>query len=168
MASIIKVSITDSQQTVKIPTGIRMLVRRACTAVLIQEGFVGTAEVDVTFVENEAIRALNAEHRQVDAVTDVLSFPLGDKGIYDINPATGAKMLGDIVIAMPRALEQSLLYGHSLKREVAFLTVHSMLHLLGHDHVASGLESVRMREREEQVLLQLGLPRGGNYVLEDE
>ena len=164
MASKIKVIITDAQQEIKIPTGIRMLLRRACTAVLVQEQFSKPAEVGVRFVDDDEIRALNARHRQVDETTDVLSFPLGENGKYDENPATGALQLGDIVISMPRAMEQARLYGHTLQRELAFLTVHSMLHLLGYDHEAGGIESVRMREKEEQVLVQLGLPRSHTYI----
>ena len=166
MANKVKVVITDNQQEVKIPTGIRMLLRRACTAVLVHEQFEKSAEVGVRFVDEDEIRALNAKHRNIDEPTDVLSFPLGENGAYDINHGTGALQLGDIVISLPRAVEQARLYGHSLQRELAYLTVHSMLHLLGYDHEAGGLENVRMREKEEQVLVQLGLPRGHNYIQE--
>ncbi|MCL2299699.1 MAG: rRNA maturation RNase YbeY [Firmicutes bacterium] len=167
MASKIKVIITDDQQEVKVPTGIRMLLRRACTAVLVHEGFGKSAEVGVRFVDNEEIRRLNKKHRNMDDATDVLSFPLGEGGIYDANPESGALLLGDVVISLPRAVEQARLYGHTLQRELAFLTVHSMLHLLGYDHEAGGLEAVRMREKEEKVLVQLGLPRGHNYIFEE-
>lgn len=97
----------------------------------------------------------------------MLSFPLGENGVYDINHDTGAKILGDIVISMQHAVMQADLYGHSLQREIAFLTVHSMLHLLGYDHEAEGLERVRMREKEEAVLTQLGLKRNDSYYSED-
>ena len=167
MASKMKVIITDDQQEVKVPTGIRMLLRRACTAVLVHEQFEKTAEVGVRFVDDDEIRALNAKHRNIDDVTDVLSFPLGENGEYDVNHDTGALLLGDIVISLPRAVEQARLYGHTLQRELAFLTVHSMLHLLGYDHEAGGLEAVRMREKEEQVLVQLGLPRSNAYIIQE-
>ena len=88
----------------------------------------------------------------------------------DYNPEdedNGCKLLGDIVISMERAMEQAELYGHSLQREVAYLTVHSMLHLLGYDHEAGGLEAVRMREKEEAVLIQLGLPRTVSYTSDE-
>jgi probable rRNA maturation factor len=166
MANKIKVMITDDQQEVKIPTGIRMLIRRTCTAALVLENFAGPAEISVRFVDNDEIQRLNAQHRGVDDVTDVLSFPLGEDGVYDVNHDTGAAMLGDIVICMPRAAEQARLYGHSLQRELGFLTVHSMLHLLGYDHEGGGLDAVRMREKEEHVLVQLGLPKGHNYTLD--
>lgn len=160
----IKVIISDDQKEVKIPTGTRMLVRRCCNAVLKNEKFEGSAEISVRFVNNEEIHRLNREFRNVDASTDVLSFPLGENGKYDINNDTGAQMLGDIVISVVKAAAQSQEFGHSFQREIAFLTVHSMLHLLGYDHVNGGLEAVRMREKEEYVLTQIGLPRSNSYI----
>ena len=159
-----KVLITNEQKTVKVPSGLRILIRRACNAVLEHENFEGPAEISVTFVDNAAIAELNNQYRNKPMPTDVLSFPLGVDGQYDINETNGCKMLGDIVISMERAMEQANLYGHSLQREVAFLTVHSMLHLLGYDYENGGLEAVRMREREEAILIQLGLPRTVSYT----
>ena len=164
MSDKIKVIITNDQKEIKIPTGVRMLIRRCCNAVLVNENFEGSAEISVRFVDDEIIHELNREYRHVDRSTDVLSFPLGENGVYDINHDTGAKILGDIVISMQHAVMQADLYGHSLQREIAFLTVHSMLHLLGYDHEAEGLERVRMREKEEAVLTQLGLPRTVSYT----
>ena len=161
----IKVNIENQQKAIKVPTGVRMLIRRCCHAVLELEQFEGSAEVDVSLVDNEQICAINREQRNIDMPTDVLSFPLGENGVYDQNPATGAYMLGDIVISLERAAAQAEEYGHSFRREVGYLTVHSMLHLLGYDHVDGGLEAVRMREKEEAVMLSVGLPRGGSYVL---
>ena len=164
----IKVSIENKQKAIKVPTGVRLLIRRCCHAVLLLENFEGSAEVDVSLVDNETIHAINLEQRQIDAPTDVLSFPLGEDGVYDQNPATGAYMLGDIVISLEKAQAQAEEYGHTLQREVGYLTVHSMLHLLGYDHVQGGLEAVRMREKEEAVMVSIGLPRGSSYVLEEE
>ncbi len=164
----IKVIITNDQTDVKIPTGVRMLVRRCCTAVLVLEKFDDPAEISVRFVDDEEIHALNLQYRNVDNSTDVLSFPLGENGVYDTNNDTGAKVLGDIVISIPHAISQAERFGHSLQREIAFLTVHSMLHLLGYDHENGGIESVHMREKEETVLTQLGLPRNGSYYMGDE
>lgn len=163
----IKVVIENKQKTVKIPTGIRLLMRRCCHAVLELENFEGSAQVDISIVDNEQIRVINREHRKIDAVTDVLSFPLGENGVYDLDPDTGAKQLGDIVLSIERAQDQAEQYGHSLQREVGYLTVHSMLHLLGYDHVQGGLDAVRMREKEEAVMTSVGLPRGESYVLGD-
>ena len=159
-----KVLITNSQKAVKVPSGLRILIRRACNAVLEFEHFEAPAEISVTFVDNAAIAELNNQYRNKPMPTDVLSFPLGVDGKYDVDENNGCKMLGDIVISMERAQEQATLYGHPLQREVAFLTVHSMLHLLGYDHENGGLEAMRMREKEEAVLLQLGLPRTVSYT----
>lgn len=164
----IKVNIENKQKTVKIPTGMRLLMRRCCHAVLQMEQFQGNAEVDISIVDNDQIRVINNEQRRIDAVTDVLSFPLGENGVYDKNPGTGAFMLGDIVISVQRASEQAEQFGHSLEREVGYLTAHSMLHLLGYDHVQGGMDAVHMREKEETVMNELGLHRGYSYTLEGE
>ena len=164
----IRVVIDNKQKNVKIPTGLRMLVRRCCNAVLRMENFPGPAESSGTFVNNEQLHELNRQYRDEDMPTDVLSFPMGENGEYDVNHDTGAKILGDIVISMEKAVEQAQRYGHSLEREVGYLTAHSMLHLLGYDHETSGLDRVRMREKEEQVMSQLGLPSTSSYVMGDE
>ena len=163
----IKVVITNNQKGVKIPTGLRMLVRRCCNAVLKLENFEGSAEISVTFVDNKTIRDYNKQYRDKDDVTDVLSFPMGENGVYDLDPANGAKMLGDVVISMEKAVEQAERFGHSLQREVGYLTAHSVLHLLGYDHEDEGLQRVRMREKEERVMEQLGLPSSSSYVMTD-
>ena len=168
MTERVKVLISNRQKDVKIPSGIRLLIRRCCHAVLVAENFHESAEISVSFVNNEQIRQLNAEYRQKDAPKNVLSFPLGSGGKYDRNMETGALQLGDIVISVEKAVEQARMYGHSLQREIGFLTVHSMLHLLGYDHEAGGLEMVRMREKEESVLASLGLERDGSYVLPED
>ena len=160
----VKVIITDQQKSFKLPSGIRLLVRRACSAVLTTEGFEDFAEVNVTFVDDEEIKRLNTALRNIEKSTDVLSFPLGENGVYDVNPENGAKMLGDIVISVDHAVQQAELYGHSLQREIAFLTVHSMLHLLGYDHVDSKLEEMKMREKQELVLTKLGLVRDADEL----
>ncbi len=168
MAESIKVLISNRQKEVKIPSGIRLLIRRCCHAVLLSEDFHENAEVSVSFVTDEQIRQLNKEFRDKDMPTDVLSFPLGENGVYDRNMETGALQLGDIVISIERAFAQARMYGHTLQREIGFLTVHSMLHLLGYDHEAGGLEQVRMREKEESILASLGLRRDASYVLDED
>lgn len=164
----VKVIISNDQKAASIPTGIRLLIRRCCHAVLQEEQFGCDAEVSVRFVDNETIHELNAQYRNVDRETDVLSFPLGENGEYDTNLTTGAKLLGDIVISIPKAMEQAELYNHSLQREIGFLTVHSMLHLLGYDHENGGIEEVHMREKEETVLTKIGLKRDNSYYMGDE
>ena len=131
----VKVMISNEQKTVKIPTGIRILLRRCCNAVIKLEKLTGEYEVNITFVDNEKIKELNSKYRNIDNATDVLSFPMGENGDYPINPETNFKILGDIVISVERAVAQSEEYDHSLRRELGFLTTHSMLHLLGYDHV---------------------------------
>ncbi len=153
----VKVNITNIQKDTVIPVGTKLLVRKACIATLVEENFADNAEVDVTFVNDEQIRTYNKKFRNIDKSTDVLSFPLGQDGIYDTNPETGNKMLGDVVISIDHALAQADLYGHGLRREIAYLTVHSMLHLLGYDHVNGGIEKTIMREKEENILKELGL-----------
>ena len=151
-----KINITNSQKA-KLPLGTKRLVRKVCNATLIEEKFPDDAEVEVSFVDDSQIKEYNKEYRDIDKSTDVLSFPLGEDGIYDTNPETGNKMLGDIVISVEHAIAQGELYGHGLRREIAYLTVHSMLHLLGYDHVDEGLEKAKMRKKEEIILAKIGL-----------
>ena len=153
----VKVHITNRQKEVKIPTGIRLLIRRCCNAVLRMEDFAGNVEVSVSFLNNAQIRELNRDHRDKDIPTDVLSFPMGENGVYDVNLETGASVLGDIVISVEKAVDRD--------REIGFLTVHSMLHLLGYDHEAGGLAAALMREKEEEVLERLGLTRDVSYTM---
>lgn len=106
-------------------------------------------EVSVSFVDNEEIRELNREYRNVDSPTDVLSFPMEEDSLGLFTP-----LLGDIVISLERALEQSKEYGHSFEREIAYLTAHSMFHLLGYDHMTDEDKKV-MREKEKSVMKTL-------------
>lgn len=159
-----KVFIHNKQKDVKIPVGIRLLIRRSCTAVLTYENFPGNAEVSVSFVNDKQIHDLNLEYRNIDKPTDVLSFPLGENGEYDVNQETNDYLLGDIVISLQTAERQADIYNHSLEREIGFLTVHSMFHLLGYDHEKSNLEAQIMREKEEAVLGELGISRNSTFV----
>ncbi len=152
-----KVNIYVKQRAVMLPTGTKMLIRKACNATLAYEGFEEHAQVDVSLVDDRGIKEINREHRDIDNSTDVLSFPLGENGEYDTNPENGAVLLGDVVISVETAVKQADLYGHGIEREIAFLTVHSMLHLLGYDHINGGLEQTVMREKEEAILDSLGL-----------
>ena len=131
--------------------GIKMLIRSAILATLDYEGKTGHSEVSVTFTDNEGIRAINREYREKDAPTDVLSFPLFEKG------ADGTRVLGDIVISLEKCRAQAQEFGHSFERECAFLTVHSTLHLLGYDHVNSEEEDVDMRKRQTAIVEKMGL-----------
>ena len=163
----VKVMVKNNQKAVKVPVGIRLLIRRCCQAVLVMEQFPHDAEVSVSFVSNAEIRNLNKIYRQKDRVTDVVSFPLGVNGKYDISKETGYALLGDVVISLETAMRQAEMYGHSLEREIGFLTVHSMLHLLGYDHENSPLEERQMREKEETVLAELGVSRDATFLSEE-
>lgn len=165
----LKVYVKNNQTEVKVPVGIRLLIRRCCQAVLTTEKFGKDAEVSVSFVSNNEIRNLNKIYRNKDSVTDVLSFPLtSEDGTVELNPETGAVQLGDVVISLETAVKQAQNYGHSLEREVGFLTVHSMLHLLGYDHETSQLDQRIMREKEESVLEKLGISRDVTFVNQGE
>lgn len=154
-----KITIYQNQKSRRLPLGMGRTVRKACLAVLSSENFGFPAEITVTFTDDAEIKELNTEHRKIEKFTDVLSFPLGENGVYDTNPENGLKMLGDVVISVEHAIYQAREYGHSLKREIAFLTVHSMLHLLGYDHVNSKEEEAIMLGKQEEVLQKLGITR---------
>lgn len=154
----IKVNI-DVNINNKIPFGTKRLIKRSCAAALKSEDFLENAEINVSIVSENEIRSLNGEHRNIDKVTDVLSFPLGENGIYDINPENNCFMLGDVVICFERAAQQAVEFSHSLKREISFLTVHSILHLLGYDHVNSEQEEREMIKKQKQIMSALGIER---------
>ena len=141
------------------------LLRRVIPAALDAEGVDMPCEVDVLFTDDEGIHAINLEQREVDAPTDVLSFPMFDlqpgehPGAEDADPGSGLVPLGDMVISLERAAAQGEEYGHGPKREAAYLAVHSVLHLLGYDHMDEGPMKAQMREREEAILGELGIGR---------
>lgn len=128
------------------------------------------AEVNVVLTDNEGIREINRDYRQIDAPTDVLSFPMVDyetesdfghveDAVEDyFNPETGELMLGDIIISVDKVEEQAAKYGHSETRELAFLVAHSMLHLCGYDHMEEE-ERERMEQRQREILSGRGYER---------
>lgn len=138
-------------------------LKRVCEAVMELEECNFDAEISLTFTDNEGIREINREYRDIDRATDVLSFPMleFDDGEADAEYETeeGLVMLGDIVISAERALEQAQSLNHSLRRELAFLTAHSMLHLLGYDHVDDAEGERIMIEKQNTVLDGLGITR---------
>ena len=149
---------------------LKELIRKVVIGALDYEKCEYEAEVNVTLTDNEAIREMNREYRNIDSATDVLSFPLIDfetpadfSHVEDpdadcFNPDSGELMLGDIVISLERAKEQAVSYGHSFEREVGFLTAHSMLHLMGYDHMEEE-ERLVMESRQEEILQGLGITR---------
>ena len=157
----ISVEFVNSQRKMPVSNQLKALIRRVCEAVLDEQRLDFGAEVCVTFVSDKRIREINRETRAIDRATDVLSFPLGEGGEYDSDPATGLKMLGDVVISLEHAAAQAEEYGHSYEREVGFLTAHSMLHLLGYDHVNNEDEAKVMRFHEKRVMDAVNLKREG-------
>ena len=136
----------------------KMLLREAVKATLDYEGFQNDVQISVTFVDDEGIRAINNSYRNIDKATDVLSFPLTDFEGGEEPPTDEPEIaLGDIVISLERARAQAEEFGHSFDREIAFLTVHSMLHLLGYDHVDSEEDDREMRVRQSEILEKMGL-----------
>ena len=148
--------VSDSQKAF-----IRKVIRTALSAQRVDF----PCEVDVLVTNDEEIHALNREARQVDRATDVLSFPAFDlqpgelPGPEDADPGTGLVPLGDMMISMEHVAAKAKEYGHSNRRELAYLTVHSVLHLLGYDHLDEGPMKRQMREREEAILGELGIAR---------
>ena len=134
------------------------LIKKAAAAALEAEG-VESAIISVMLTDDEGIRRVNREFRGVDRATDVLSFPLNEltPGDFDpadceIDPETGAVLLGDMMISVPRCAEQGEDFGHGYEREIMYLTVHSVLHLLGYDHVDEGEMKQQMRQREKEIM----------------
>ena len=141
------------------------LIRKVIRTALAAEGVTAACEVDVLLTDDENIHAINLDMRQVDRATDVLSFPEFDltpgqlPGPEDADPGTGLVPLGDMVISMEHVAAQAKEYGHSNRRELAYLVVHSVLHLLGYDHLDEGPMKAQMRGREEAIMAELGLTR---------
>lgn len=148
---------------------IREIADRVINEALRHEECPYEAEVDLLITDDESIRELNAEYREMDKSTDVLSFPLieydapanfdGFDTMEDLfNPDSGELMLGDVVISIDHCRAQAAEYGHGAVREFAFLIAHSMLHLMGYDHMAAD-EAAEMERRQEEILTQLGYTR---------
>ncbi|MBQ7499917.1 MAG: rRNA maturation RNase YbeY [Clostridia bacterium] len=145
--------IKNDQDKETVDGALKSLICLAAAKTLEYESFEGKAEISVTLTDDEKIRELNRDFRDIDRATDVLSFPL-----FDDVAEGGHIPLGDIVISLERARVQSAEYGHSFEREVAFLCVHSMLHLLGYDHMNADEEKV-MFSRQKEILSEIGLER---------
>ena len=145
----------------------RAFLRKVIRTALAAEGVDFPCEVDVRVTSDAGIQEINREMRQVDAPTDVLSFPVFDlapgelPGPEDADPGTGLVPLGDMVISLERVHAQAKEFGHSSRRELAYLAVHSVLHLLGYDHLDEGPMKQQMRAREEAILGELGITREG-------
>ena len=151
----------------EVPAGTEEQLKKVITAALAAEGVDLPCEVDVLLTDDGGIHAVNRDMRGVDRPTDVLSFPMFQftPGVFpadvteDLDPQTGLLPLGDMAISLERAKDQAKRFGNSLKREVGYLTIHSILHLLGYDHMDEGEMKRQMRTREEIIAAQIGITR---------
>jgi probable rRNA maturation factor len=153
-----KINIRNKCKNISLSADLRMIIRRAASGALAAE-HVDNFEMTVWVVDNKTIKEMNGKFRRKDIATDVLSFPMGEGGVWDINPESGMKILGDTIMSIERAAAQAAAYGHSAQRETAFLIVHSVLHLLGYDHEKGPVMAQKMRQREEAILSGLGYVR---------
>ena len=150
---------------VEVPEGLEEQFQRVITAALVAEGVEVPCEINVLVTDDEGIHQINLEQRDIDRPTDVLSFPMFDlvpgehPDEMDADPGTGLIPLGDMVISMEHVAAQAQEYGHSRQRELAYLVTHSVLHLLGYDHLDEGPQKAQMRGREEAILTELGITR---------
>jgi len=162
-----RISVRSAKRGVRLPAPLTRLIKAAAVSALQAEGYGLMCEVSIFYTDDEGIRAVNREHRGLDKPTDVLSFPMlslipgeiPQARPQDLDPENGALLLGDIVLSQDRIFAQAEQYGHSVEREAAFLTVHSMLHLLGYDHETGEADQARMFARTEEILHGIGLDR---------
>ena len=148
----LKVLFRDDQNRIKAGGPLRRAVKKAAKRTLIEEGFDKKAELSVTFTDNDGIRSLNREYREKDMPTDVLSFPMYSMKDGDVPEEAGEVVLGDVVLSLERVDSQAKEIGHSFLREASFLTVHSVLHLLGYDHETSEEDEEKMFARQREIM----------------
>ena len=159
-----KISVTGEKKGINNPKLAAML-RRTVKAALAAEGVACDCEINILLTDDEGIREVNRDMREIDRATDVLSFPMFNlvpgehPDEYDADPDTGLVPLGDMCISVERAQAQAQEYGHSFDREICYLCVHSVLHLLGYDHLDEGEMKRQMRSREEEIMSTLKLER---------
>lgn len=164
------IEIDNRQNKIQVGDDIAALIEKAIKSSLDYESFNKPVEISMIITDNHGIQEINRQYRNIDSPTDILSFPMLDfdedydyegeveTGIEDVNPESGEVVLGDIVLSIEKAFEQAEEYGHSLYREIAFLIVHSVLHLLGYDHIEEK-DRLIMREKEEAILMSMDLQR---------
>ena len=151
------VLVNNKQRAVQLPKGMTAKLKKVLTTAGSLYELADNSEVSLSYVTNAQIRKLNAEYRQIDRATDVLSFAMFE-GEEIVAAADQPVLLGDIIISLEKAQEQAQEYNHSLDREMAYLTVHGFLHLIGYDHMTDE-DKAEMRENEEYILEKLGLTR---------
>lgn len=160
----------EAETEVDFPFDYETLANKVILYTIEREGFPYEAEINLTLVDEEAIRDINREYREIDRATDVLSFPMlsyeeaGDFSHLEedeadnFNPDTGEILLGDIIICVPKVYAQAEEFGHEVQREFAFLIVHSMLHLFGYDHMEPG-EAAFMENKQREILNEMKILR---------
>ena len=153
----LRISFSKTDSGISVDYMLKSAVRAAISATLIHEKFKYDADVSVTFTDNARIRELNKEYRNIDKHTDVLSFPLYDGGEFDEAECALGASLGDIVISLERAAEQAKELGNTFVYEVAFLTVHSTLHLLGYDHERGSEDDELQCRIQKKIMENLGV-----------
>ena len=151
----LRIKFSATKKFEEINYNLKSIVREAVMRTLDYEGFIYDAEVSVTFCDNAYIRKLNKKYRNKDKATDVLSFPMYDDGEFDPAECISGAVLGDIVISLERAKEQAAEIGNSFVHEVAFLTVHSTLHLLGYDHERSAEEEEAQCIAQREIIIEM-------------
>jgi len=163
-----RIYITNDQTAITVTDEHKKTLKKAVNAALRYEKVPFGCEISVTFTDNEKIRVLNNDYRSKDSATDVLSFPLFEKEELPTEPDAEYTAIGDIVISLEKAEEQAESFGHSIYREIGFLAVHSILHLLGYDHEVSQEDEVYMNSTCEEVLSKIGLTRDPDAAVNDE
>ena len=157
-----KISVTGERRGINTPA-LSAMLRRTVKAALAAEGMALSCEINILLTDDEGIQAVNRDMRDIDRPTDVLSFPMFDltpgEQPDEVDPDTGCVPLGDMCISVERAHAQAEEYGHSFEREICYLAVHSVLHLLGYDHLDEGEMKQQMRAREETIMQKLKLER---------
>ena len=151
----LKIWYKDDQNRIRTGRRLKKCVKKAARAALEYEGFGMPAELSVTFTDNDGIRALNRDYRDKDAPTDVLSFPMYSMKDGDVPEEGETAVLGDVVLSLERVAEQAKEIGHSFLREASFLTVHSVLHLLGYDHETSPDDEEKMFSRQREIMKKI-------------
>lgn len=152
-----KVSVSNKQKKIKLPAGLTTMLKKLLKEAYGLYELPENCEVSLMYVDNAGIRLLNKEYRNIDKETDVLSFAMFEGEEFPVGDNQPV-LLGDIIVSLEKAVEQAKDYGHSLDREVAYLTVHGFLHLIGYDHM-NAKDKAQMRENEEYILEKLGLTR---------
>lgn len=165
MANKANVVINNNQKTVKVPKGLRLIVRKCCKAILETESFPDLAEIGVTFTDTDGMNELNRQYQLSEPSDEVVFFPTGENGVYVSKASNGAKILGNVVISLEKAEKTRQMHGVTLEREVGYLTAHGVFGLLGYCPVSSEpVDRMALRDKVEDIMDLLGLPASPGYA----